>query len=64
VIFKHEYKYQTKTKEKMNLYELLKTKVKKWLESKGFQTLITGDSREFVIPIADLYSEVIKFQIQ
>ena len=48
----------------MNLYELLKTKVKKWLESKGFQTLTTGDSREFVIPIADLYSEVIKFQIQ
>lgn len=31
-------------------------KIKKWLESKGFQALITGNSRELVIPIADLYS--------
>ena len=31
-------------------------KIKCWLESKGFQTLVTGDSREFVIPIGDLYS--------
>lgn len=34
------------------LYE----RTKAWLESRGFRTKVTGDGRQFVIPIRDLFS--------
>jgi hypothetical protein len=29
--------------------------IKKWLESKGFRALVTGNKREFVVPVKDLF---------
>lgn len=35
--------------------ETLNQAVKTWLESKGFKALVTGNKREFVVQVKDLF---------
>ena len=36
--------------------QILNKVIKKWLESIGFQALVTGDKHEFVVPVKDIFS--------
>lgn len=48
-------KEEPKSKKAFTNQQKFNNVIKKWLESKGFRVLVTGDKHEFVVPVKDLF---------